>query len=118
MDHAKNHIQNTINNTIQKEDENLPPAIPFEENSQKEAIPQNPNKDSQNNSQTPPQKPNENKLDPNNSPNQSASNIKLTFGYYLLFSAESSIISSALIYLILSNLSKKHLTFFLLFSLQ
>lgn len=64
MDHAKNHIQNTINNTIQKEDENLPPAIPFEENSQKEAIPQNPNKDSQNNSQTPPQKPNENKLDP------------------------------------------------------
>lgn len=107
MNHAKSHIHNIINNTIQKEDKNIPPTIPSEENTQKEAIPQKPNEDSQNNSQTPPQKPNENKPDTNNSPNQPVSNIKLTVGYYILFAAESFIISLALIYLILSNLSKK-----------
>ncbi|MGN1034336.1 MAG: hypothetical protein ACI4PK_01920 [Oscillospiraceae bacterium] len=89
INHAKNHIQNAINNTIQKEDKNIPLVATLEENTQKEATPQDPNKDSQNNSQTPPQKPNENKLDNNNSPNHSASNIKLTFGYYILFIAES-----------------------------
>lgn len=84
--------------------DNTPPAKP--DNDQSNTTDDNTNQDS--NQNTPPDKPDGDNNQMNDMmPNNNSSNSNVSTIYYVLFIGEGLILSSALIYLIMSNLNKK-----------
>ena len=110
-DNQNNSSNNEETNQNDKENNNMtPPAKPsddeFENNKENNigAPPEKP--DGTNENMTPPEKP-DGSNDTMTPPDMSNSNSNLTWPYYLIFTIESLITSSLIIYLIMSNLNKK-----------